>query len=155
MREIALQKAGETARKTAEEMGLEFVSARNYRDEDGTDFLEITVDHDYSITIDEIESYSQVLGERLDLIEELDQSYMLDVCSPGAERDVPVEDLPKLIGRYLEVVAANLKKGDRAEGTIESVEDGILTLKRFIKGQKKVYRIPLEDIKSCRLTVRP
>ena len=154
MRDIALKKAAELAEKLAEEQGLELVSYRSYKDEEGTEFLEILVDHDYRITIEEIEAYSQVLSDRLDTIEELDGPYMLDVASPGVDRDVPKADLPKLLGRYLEITAENLKVGDRVEGTLESIENDVVALKRFIKGAKKVYRIPISDILNVRLTVK-
>lgn len=150
----ALEAAERAARQVCEEMGYQFYSIRAYR-ESGTEFLEVCIDHDYAITLEQIESYSQALGERLDSLSELSEPYTLDVASPGAERDFPKEDLGKVVGRYIEVEATGLAKGEkRAEGTIESFDGTTLVLKRFIKGRKKVYEIPFENITSCRFAIR-
>lgn len=150
----ALEAAEAAARQVCEEMGYQFYSIRAYR-ESGTEFLEICIDRDYAITLEQIESYSQALGERLDGLAELADPYTLEVASPGAEREFPREDLGKVIGRYIEVEAADLPKGERkAEGTIESFDGQTLVLKRFIKGRKKVYEIPFSSIISCRFAVR-
>lgn len=150
----ALELAERAARETAETMGYQFYSIRAYK-ENGTTFLEVCVDKDYSVTLEQIEAYSQALGERLDTIEELDEPYTLDVASPGAERDFPKEDLTKVVGRYVEVETNNLPKGEKkAEGTIESFDGKTLVLKRFIKGRKKVYQIPYDDVVKCRFKVR-
>lgn len=149
-----LEKIEAIAREVCAEQGCEFYSIRDYR-EDGTLFLEICVDKDYSITLEQIEAYSAVLGDKLDTLDELNEPYTLDVCSPGAEREFPKEDLAKLVGRYMAVQAKNLKKGEKeAEGTLISFDGKTLLLRRFIKGRKKEYTIPLEDVEKCRLLVK-
>lgn len=152
MTEIALKKAKEVAQKIADELGYQLYDVKVYS-ELGTEFLEVSVDKDYSITLDQIEIYSNKLSEALDSIEELSSPYTLDVASPGAEREFPKEDLNKVIGYYVQVITNDVKDNER-EGTIESFDGKILTLKRFIKGRKKIYEIPYESIKKCAFKIK-
>ena len=99
MKKTALQKVEEIAKKIADELGYQLYGVRAYM-EDGTEFLEVSVDKDYAITLDQITVYSDALSLKLDEVEELDSPYTLDVTSPGAERDFPKEDLEKVIGYY-------------------------------------------------------
>lgn len=154
MDQKTLDKVTAIAAQVAQEMGFQLYSVKQYH-ENTTLFLEVCVDKDYSITLDQIEAYSDNLGTRLDQVEELSEPYTLDVASPGAERDFPKEDLPKLIGRYMSIEADNLKKGEKScEGTLISIENDTILLRRFIKGRKKEYQIPLTDVKKCRLLVK-
>ncbi len=152
MEKTALSAAEKAARKTAEEMGYQFYSIRAYR-EGQTEFLEVCIDKDYRIGLDDVEAYSQKLGEELDKLPELSTPYTLDVASPGAEREFPKEDIPKVLDRYIEVESTALPQGEKAEGTIESFDGQTLVLKRFIKGRRKMYRLPYESILHCRFKV--
>lgn len=97
--------------------------------------------------------YSDALSLKLDEVEELDSPYTLDVTSPGAERDFPKEDLGKVIGYYIGVKADNMKEKE-VFGTLESYDGTTVELKTFIKGRKKVYKIPYSDIKNCRFVIK-
>ena len=77
----------------------------------------------------------------------------MDVTSPGAERDFPKEDLGKVIGYYIGVKADNMKEKE-VFGTLESYDGTTVELKTFIKGRKKVYKIPYSDIKNCRFVIK-
>lgn len=152
MRKTALQKVEEIAKKIADELGYQLYGVRAYM-EDGTEFLEVSVDKDYAITLDQITVYSDALSLKLDEVEELDSPYTLDVTSPGAERDFPKEDLGKVIGYYIGVKADNMKEKE-VFGTLESYDGTTVELKTFIKGRKKVYKIPYSDIKNCRFVIK-
>ena len=39
-------------------------------------------------------------------------------------------------------------------GTLESYDGTTVELKTFIKGRKKVYKIPYSDIKNCRFVIK-
>lgn len=153
MDQTALEACKKAAKSVADELGYELYDVRNYN-EDGTEFLEVSVDKDYAITLDQVETYSNALSQALDKLDALIVSpYTLDVASPGAERDFPKEDLPKVIGRYVQVTQ-DAPKDTIVEGTIESFDGSILLLKRFFKGRKKLYRIPYEKIVKCRFLVK-
>ena len=81
MKKTALQKVEEIAKKIADELGYQLYGVRAYM-EDGTEFLEVSVDKDYAITLDQITVYSDALSLKLDEVEELDSPYTLDVTSP-------------------------------------------------------------------------
>lgn len=152
MKEEALKKAREVAQSVADSMGYQLYGVKAYT-EDGTEFLEIAVDKDYSISLDDITAYSDALSEKLDGVEELSDPYTLDITSPGAERDFPKEDLSKLIGRYMGIEASSLKEKE-VFGTLESFDGTTVELKRFIKGRKKVYKIPYADVIKCRFVIK-
>ena len=56
MKKTALQKVEEIAKKIADELGYQLYGVRAYM-EDGTEFLEVSVDKDYAITLDQITVY--------------------------------------------------------------------------------------------------
>lgn len=148
----AIEKAKEVAQQIADKMGYQLYDVKAYK-EDGTEFLEVSVDKDYQITLDQIEAYSNALSEALDSVEELSSAYTLDVASPGAEREFPKEDLPKLVHFYAEFETTDAKN-KKVEGNIESFDGSTLVLKRFIKGRKKVYQIPFDSIVKCALKIK-
>ncbi len=152
MKEEALSKAKAAARKVADSLGYQLYGVRAYT-EGGTEFLEVLVDKDYQIDIDEIETYSNALSAMLDEIPELDSPYTLDVASPGLEREFPKSDLDKVVGRYIQVTA-QLEKDQKVEGTVDSFDGLTLVLKTFIKGRKKIYRIPVDKIVKCRFLAK-
>ena len=61
MKKTALQKVEEIAKKIADELGYQLYGVRAYM-EDGTEFLEVSVDKDYAITLDQITVYSDALS---------------------------------------------------------------------------------------------
>lgn len=151
MTETQLKKVEEVASALAKEMGYQLYSVKAYK-EDGTEFLEVSVDKDYSISLDQITLYSDALSLKLDEVKELDTPYTLDVASPGAERDFPKEDLAKVKGRYMGITASSQK--EEVFGTLEEVGQKAIKLKRFFKGRKKIYEIPIADITRCRFVIK-
>lgn len=151
MTETQLRKVEEVASSLAKEMGYQLYGVKAYK-ENGTEFLEIAVDKDYAISLDEITRYSDALSVKLDDVKELDTPYTLEVASPGAERDFPKEDLPKLKGHYVGILASCQK--EEVFGTLEEVGEKAIKLKRFFKGRKKIYEIPIGDITRCRLVIK-
>lgn len=152
MKKEALEKVEQIANQLAQEMGYQIYEVKAYI-EDGTEFLEISVDKDYAITLDEITVFSDALSTKLDEVEELDTPYTLDVASPGAERDFPKEDLGKAIGHYIAVQAEGLAEKE-VEGSLESFDGTTLELKRFFKGRKKIYKIDYSQVTRCRFVIK-
>lgn len=152
MKKEALEKVEQIADQLAQEMGYQIYEVKAYI-EDGTEFLEISVDKDYAITLDEITVFSDALSTKLDEVEELDTPYTLDVASPGAERDFPKEDLGKVIGHYIAIEAEDLAEKE-VEGSLESFDGTTLQLKRFFKGRKKIYKIDYSQVTRCRFVIK-
>lgn len=136
----------------AKKMNLELVNVKYfYSDEVKSDILEVQIDHDFEITMDEINKFTEVISPLLDTIDGLESTYMLDVCSPGSEREIKEKDLPLLVDRYLEI-----KKKDSNDVILAKLdnydeESKELSLTYFIKGRKKQENLKLDDIKEIHM----
>jgi ribosome maturation factor RimP len=112
--------------------------------------LRITIDKPEGfISIDDCERVSQVAGPLLDQADLINQSYTLEVSSPGAER--PLRDRAEYERFLGHRVNLRYRAGDSEvalEGMLEAVDDeGIAISGR--KGQ--VTRIPWRDLLAGRL----
>lgn len=139
----------EVLKKVADEEGLELVSTRFYHDSEMGDVLEVLIDHDYSITMDEIQSYTDKVNPLLDEMPELDIPYTLDISSGGSERLIPFEDTAKFVDRYLDIQLAKTKETITAK--VISFADDTLKVSYFIKGRKKTLELKKDDIESVHM----
>lgn len=80
----------EFAKPIVEKLGLilwnvEFVK------EGSSYYLRIFIDKDGGVTIDDCEAVSRIVDKELDRIDPIEQSYCLEVSSPGIERELKKE----------------------------------------------------------------
>lgn len=141
-----------------EEIGLEIVRERNFElvdiefiKEAGNWYLRYYIDKPGGITIDDCQDISEAISRRLDILDPVPYSYILEVSSPGLERPLKKEkDFIRHIGDYVQVKTFEPIKGQRVfEGTLEDLSDGIIT----ISGDKKVM-LSLEKISSAKLKIK-
>lgn len=71
----------------AERMGLTIWDVR-FEKEGSSWFLRVFVDKDTGLTMDECEAYSREVSALLDEADPIEQSYFLEVGSPGVEREL-------------------------------------------------------------------
>jgi ribosome maturation factor RimP len=112
--------------------------------------LRITIDKPEGfISIDDCERVSQVAGPLLDQADLINQSYTLEVSSPGAER--PLRDRAEYERFLGHRVNLRYRAGDSEvalEGMLEAVDDEGIT----ISGRRgQVTRIPWRDLLAGRL----
>ena len=82
MNESFLQKAEEIFHQAAIKLSLEVVSIKNYNDPEMGKVLEVLLDHDYNITMEEIEAFTDMVNPLLDEIADDDkEGYILDIAS--------------------------------------------------------------------------
>ncbi len=75
------------AKPIADELGLEIWDIRFVKE--GSDwFLRIFIDKDGGVSIDDCENMSRAIDEPLDEADPIEQSYCLEVSSPGVEREL-------------------------------------------------------------------
>lgn len=118
----------------------------------GYQVLRVSVDQKGGINSDTLALVNDYLSAKLDSYEdELPDNYMLEVCSPGAE---------KTLRNILEVkdslgMKVNVKLPDMVyEGILEDLsDDNILTIKINVKGRIKEVKVNYSDIKKIRLAV--
>lgn len=134
-----------------EEKGLmlyEVLWAKEY----GFQVLRVSVDKpNGGIDSDTLGLVNELLSEKLDAYDDDMPEYMLEVCSPGAERTLRnKEEILASVGQYV-----NVKTPDSTyEGTLLSYEGQTLVVEINIKGRMKKVSIEEADIKKIRLAVK-
>lgn len=144
-----LTQTKEVLQKACDEMAFQLVSVRYYHDGELGDVLEVLIDKDYNITMDEIQAYTDKVNPLLDEIAELDQPYTLDISSGGSQREIPFEDTPKFVDRYLDIKLS--KSQETMTVKVSGFKDDVLSCFYFIKGRKKKLDLRREDISSIHM----
>ena len=141
-------------REKIAEFGYELISV-NSRQEKGEHSLSIVVDRVEPIDMDAIVDISNKINKIIDEINPYDHPYTLDISSLGAEKPLKVEKLGDYTERYVHVHLINPINGENIyEGTLESVNDGFITLSYRVKTKTKVVDITKENISKIRLAIK-
>ncbi len=109
--------------------------------------------NDGTMDLDTCALVSEKVSELLDDV--IDSQYMLEVCSPGAEREIKdYNELKDLIGQRIYVrLKHSIKSNIEFTGDIESVSDVVL-LKYRDKAALRSVEFSIEEIEFARLAVK-
>ena len=114
-------------------------------------YLRIYIDKEGGITVDDCEVISRALGDKLDADDFIDDSYILEVSSPGLGRPLKKEkDFLRSIGKEIEIKlyrAINHQKD--FEGILKSYTEDTVTIEI---GEEEEMTIAREDIALIRLS---
>ncbi len=101
-----------------------------YVKEAGSWFLRVYLDRPEGVTIDHCEAVSRALSDKLDELDPIEGSYVLEVSSPGADRALKKpEHFARCMGETVEVRLYRPREGAKTVvGTLEGYEDGSVTL---------------------------
>lgn len=147
---MELKKVEEIAEPYLREHGLKLYAVEMVK-EFGYLILRVSVDKKGGIDVDELAGVNEYLSERLDAIDADMPEYMLEVCSPGAEKPLRnIEEIKEHLGAYIHVEVLNMVY----EGTLENVLDNNITIRINAKGRFKTVVVQYENIKSIRLAVK-
>ncbi|MGN1344667.1 MAG: ribosome maturation factor RimP [Traorella sp.] len=119
--------------------------------------LQVAIEReDGSVDVDLCASVAEVLSDKLDEVNLIDFEYMLEVCSPGAERKLRnLQEIQDAQGKY---VYAKFKKpvGKLKEvtGTLLSVEDGCCCIEYMDKTFKRQVSVNIDNCYLIRLAVK-
>ena len=117
----------------------------------GTNILRIIADAPGSLNIDQATALNEAISLDLDKLDLIEDEYMLEVSSPGAE--MPLRDRNEVlenVGQYI-----NINTGDKVyEGTMLSFENDIVVIRVNLKGRFKNFEVPYDNIKKIRLAVK-
>ena len=119
----------------------------------GYKVLQVAIDNKdgTNIDTDTLALCNEFLSKELDEYDEDMPEYMLEVCSPGAEKELRnKEEILKSVGKYIHIDSTN----DTYEGDLLSFIDDKLSIKVNQKGRIKTIDIKYEDIKKIRLAVK-
>lgn len=128
-----MSKAEEIAEKEAaaicEGLGL-YVYDVEYKKEGSENVLRIFIDSDEGVTLDECESVSRALSDRLDEIDPIKGAYELEISSPGIERVLKrAWHFDKAIGKKVSVKLFGAENGKKEiVGVLLSADDNSFKL---------------------------
>ncbi|MBR6940991.1 MAG: ribosome maturation factor RimP [Clostridia bacterium] len=118
------------AQPVADRLGLEIWDIRFLKE--GTDwFLRIFIDKDGGVDITDCENFSRAIDAPLDELDPIEQSYCLEVSSPGLERELTRPDhFEKYTGAGIKVRMIRPVNGVREfKGVLESYDGGMIVLR--------------------------
>ena len=109
--------------------GFELVDVE-YVKEAGSWYLRVYIDKEGGITVDDCEVISRLLGEWLDKEDFIEDSYILEVSSPGLGRPLKKEkDFARSIGKDVEIrLYKAIDKQKEFTGTLTSYDADSVTL---------------------------
>ena len=122
--------AEELAAPILEEMGLELWDVRFEKEGSGW-FLRYFIDKPGGVDINDCERFSRAVDPLLDAADPIDQSYCLEVSSPGVERElVRDEHFAQFIGADIMVKMLRPVEGIGKEfnGKLKAYDDGVVTV---------------------------
>ncbi|MBE5935979.1 MAG: ribosome maturation factor RimP [Lachnospiraceae bacterium] len=123
---------------STEEMVLPIINGNNFElvdvefiKEAGTYYLRIYIDKEGGITIDDCEIVSRALSDKLDEKDFIEESYILEVSSPGVGRPLKKDkDFARSIGEEVDVkLFKPIEKQKEFTGILESYTDADITVR--------------------------
>lgn len=118
----------------------------------GYRILQVSIDNKDGIDTDTLALCNDYLSTELDKYDSDMGEYMLEVCSPGAEKVLRnAEEVLESVGKYVHFQTVS---GETVEGELLSFENDVLTVKVNIKGRFKNTQANYSDIKKIRLAVK-
>lgn len=116
-----------------------------YVKEAGTRYLRAYIDKKSGITIDDCELVSRAFGELLDAEDFIEESYVLEVSSPGLGRPLKKEkDFARSIGKDVEVKLFKPLSKEKKEkdffGTLKSYDGTSVTIVQEDGGELTIER---------------
>jgi ribosome maturation factor RimP len=98
--------------------------------------LRIFIDKEGGVTLDDCSGFSQAVEAVLDAEDSIPVRYVLEVSSPGIERQLySLADFEKFIGRLAKIKTREAVDGQKTfVGTIAAVEDGTIAFEERTKG---------------------
>ena len=144
------EKVEALAKPVVEDEGCELWAVEYVR-EAGSWYLRVLIDKDGGVGIDDCERISRRLDPILDEADPIPDSYVFEVGSAGAERELKrPSDFAQFLGSAVTVKLYKPVNGLKEQaGTLASYEDGAVTIRQ---GEKEV-RFEKSEVAQVRLRV--
>ena len=119
--------------------------------EAGERYLRVYIDNDEGVSIDQCELVSRALDKALDEADPIDESYILEVSSAGAERQLRrPSDFEKFIGSQVAVKLYSVREGRKEHvGLLAGYSDGDVEI--TVGGRPMLFK--KSEIASVRLRI--
>lgn len=131
-----------------EDLGYELVDIE-YVKENNDRFLRFYIWKAEGITIDDCQRVSEVIGEKLDELDPIKESYYLEVSSPGLDRPLKTDkDLKRNLGKDIEVsLYKNLDGKKKYYGQLVDFTEDYIKIKTENLEEKIIERDIVSNIK--------
>lgn len=128
-----------------------------FRYEKNMKILQVSImKNDGSMDLDTCALISEKLSEVLDEHDIIDSEYYLEVCSPGAEREIKdLNELPNIVGKHIFVrLRHSIKSKVEFQGDLLSVNGELVEMNYRDKALTKVVSFDKSEIEFIRLAVK-
>lgn len=124
-----------------------------YVKESGSYFLRIYIDKPGGINLDDCQTMSVALSEKLDENDPFKEAYYLEVSSPGLDRPLKTDkDLKRNLGKDIEVnLYKALDNRKVYEGKLQDFNDMEIII---LDEANNIYKIPKELISITKLAIK-
>lgn len=138
------EKVEALARPVVEDEGCELWSVEYVR-EAGSWYLRVFIDKDGGVGIDDCERISRRLDPILDEADPIPDSYVFEVASAGAERELKrPSDFEKFMGSEVEVKLYQPYEGKKSlVGKLEAYENGDITVSSVELKKSQIAQVKL------------
>lgn len=138
------EKVEALAKPVVEDEGCELWAVEYVR-EAGSWYLRVLIDKDGGVGIDDCERISRRLDPILDEADPIPDSYVFEVGSAGAERELKrPSDFERYIGSEIEVKLYQPYQGKKSYiGTLEAYEDGDVTVLSVLLKKEQIAQVKL------------
>lgn len=129
--------------------------AVSYKKEMGTFYLRVMIDKDETISLEEIIKVNDLISPILDEADLIQNEYVLDVTSFGAEKPIKVDQLEKYVGKYVHFHLSHPYKGENIlEGDLDEVNENIVKISFREKTRIINAELNRSDIDDARLAIK-
>ena len=138
------EKVEALAKPVVEDEGCELWAVEYVR-EAGSWYLRVLIDKDGGVGIDDCERISRRLDPILDEADPIPDSYVFEVGSAGAERELKrPSDFERYIGSEVEVKLYQPYQGKKSYvGSLEAYEDGNVTVSSVLLKKEQIAQVKL------------
>ena len=106
--------------------------------------VSVKIDNGATVGLNDCETYSRKLEELLETVD-IKEKYTIEVSSPGLKRELRnYDEYVRFVGSPVKLLVNGL---GTVKGVLEKCEDSVL----FIKTQKELIEVKLDDIKKTNL----
>lgn len=147
-KDTLIKKMFEIIEPIVNEKGLELYHIE-YVKEAGENFLRVYIDRESGVTLEDCEKVSRPISDMLDIEDPINETYYLEVSSPGIERNLYTDrHLKAYIGSKVEVKLSKLVEGKKLyQGSLVDFNSESIT----IFHEDKDIIIPRDKIKTISL----
>lgn len=126
-----------------------------YLKENGDNYLKIVVDKDEDVSLDDIVKLSDLISPLLDATDVINDKYILDISSLGAEKEIKLNKLDKYVNKYLDIHLSHPYKGlNNIVGTLLKVDSNNVVVLYQEKARKKEIILERKYIDKVHLAIK-